>query len=552
MNPRRMVLVGSAWGCLVLSGLVAWADEASVAALIGNLKSSDESVRLRAIDELAARGPHAAEAVAPLVELLKDGSATVRAHAANSLGEIGTAAKPAVAALAKLLKDPDETVRRQAVEAVMSIRPGPQVTVPLCAELLEDADPGVRVRILHTIAEAGVKAVPGLIVALKNEKMAYGACLVLREIGPAAKAAVPALVETLQDPRPEIRREAILALAAMDNAAAPAVEPIAAALKDEQTRSAATYALGRIGQIPADAEAVVRANVKSDDKLLSAASLWALARVHPNDKQVRREATERLIERLKDQDPFVRVAAARALAALPPAPEITLPIWEKAFRDADETTVSHALDALAALGSPAVPQLIEALKYEKSRGPVASILGRIGPAAAPATQALAKLIADKDDRVAQEAILALAHIGPGAKDAVPALIKTIQQGKNSNSYAIVYALGKIGPDAADAEPVLSDLLKSSDRHLALSSAWALAHIRPASAEVAAKTMPVLTAGLTDPLPLARRGAAEALGSLGPAAKGAVPDLLKVLNDEDKSVRAAAAKAVELIRGGAAK
>ena len=52
------------------------------------------------------------------------------------------------------------------------------------------------------------------------------------------------------------------------------------------TASAATYALGRIGQIPADAEADRSANAKSDDKMLSTTSLWALARVHPEDKQL--------------------------------------------------------------------------------------------------------------------------------------------------------------------------------------------------------------------------------------------------------------------------
>ena len=179
--------------------------------------------------------------------------------------------------------------------------------------------------------------------------------------------------------------------------------------------------------------------------MLSTTSLWALARVHPEDKQLRREATERLIERLKDQDRFVRVAAARALAALPPAPEITAPIWEKAFQDADETTVRYALDALAALGPPAVPRLIDALKHEKIRGQVVYILGQIGPAAAPATPALAKLIADKDERVAHEAVLALANIGPGAKDAVPALIQALQQGENPNCPRHCLCLGKDRP-----------------------------------------------------------------------------------------------------------
>ena len=71
---------------------------------------------------------------------------------------------------------------------------------------------------------------PGLIYALNNDKAAYWACLVLREIGPAAKDAVPALVEKLKDPRPEIRREVILTLAAMEEAAEPGRAAIAAAL----------------------------------------------------------------------------------------------------------------------------------------------------------------------------------------------------------------------------------------------------------------------------------------------------------------------------------
>ena len=61
----------------------------------------------------------------------------------------------------------------------------------------------------------------------------------------------------------------------------------------------------------------------------------------------------------------------------------------------------------------------------------------------------------------------------------------------------------------------------------------------------------MTAGLKNPLPLARQGAAEGLGSLGPAAQDAVPALQQCLKDDDKAVRAAAAKAIELIGGGAA-
>jgi len=546
MNTRKSPVFCAIWCFLALSGLVARAGEDSVATLIDNLKSTDKAVQVQSIDELGACGEKAAEAVAPLVELLKNDSADVRAHAARALGEIGSPAKSAVNALAGLLKDPDETVRQQAIKAVVHIRPGPQVTIPLCVKLLEDSDPGVRVRVLHAIAEAGPRAVPGLIQALENDNMAYWACLVLREIGPPAKDAVPALAEKLQDPRPEVRREAILALAAMEEAASQTAPQIAAALNDEFTSQAATYALGRIGRIPPGIEPTIRANINSDDKVLGVASLWTLARVHPENKHLHRAVAERLIRRLKDKDLLVQAAAVRALASLPPAPEIIVPLLEEALQDADEATVRNALDALVALGPSAVPRLIDALKHEKLRGEVVYILGQIGPGAAAATPALTKLIADKDEQVALEAAVALAKIGSNAKGAVPALIETLQEPGTKDPHAIAYALGSIGPNAVAAEEVLTDLLKSSDWKLALTSAWALVRICP-PAKVSEETLPVLTAGLGADLPLARRGAAEALGRLGPLAKAAIPALQKATNDPDAAVRSAAEKAIQSIQ-----
>ena len=80
------------------------------------------------------------------------------------------------------------------------------------------------------------------------------------------------------------------------------------------------------------------------------------------------------------------------------------------------------------------------------------------------------------------------------------------------------------------------------------SAWALVQIEPASSEVAQKVLPVLSAGLKDRAALARRGAAEALGSLGPAATASIPALQAAGNDKDPTVRAAAAKALDQIHG----
>jgi HEAT repeat protein len=544
MNTRITLLFVAVLGCLLIAAQPARAED-SVVTLIGNLASSDQSVQLRAIDELGLQKEKAAEAVTPLTGLLKSDSAKVRAHAAHSLGEIGPAARPAVESLAQLLKDSDETVRRQAVHAIGGIRPGPRVMVPLCVKLLEDPDPGVRLRVMNAIADAGARAVPGLIVALDNDKAAYWACLILRDIGPEAKDAVPALTKKLQDKDPEVRREAILALAAIGKEAESAVAPIAAGVKDEITCGAATYALGRIGQIPADIEPTIRANAKGDDKVLSTASLWALVRVHPEDKNLLREAAEKLIPRLKDTDPIVRQTVAHALVSLPPAPEIAMPIWEKVFKDADDATIRHALGAIAAQGAPAVPRLVGALQNEKARGYVIYALGEMGATAAPAADALAALANDKDPLIAQEAALSLAKIGPAAKAAVPELAKVLAEGDVAKVPAVAYALGRIGPDAKAALPALRDALKSRRNVAAEASAWALTQIEPESEEIATEVVPVLVKALSSRHVHVRLGAVEALGGIAAKTEAAREALQKAASsDNEPAVRAAAAKALK--------
>ncbi len=127
------------------------------------------------------------------------------------------------------------------------------------------------------------------------------------------------------------------------------------------------------------------------------------------------------------------------------------------------------------------------------------------------------------------------------------MIAALRERDNSNAAAIAYALGQIGPNAAAAVPALNKMLESPDSNVALADAWALVHICPASEDVAAKAVPVLIAGLSSPLPVARRGAAEALRDMGPLARQALPALQKAMQDSDASVREAAAEAANSIR-----
>jgi HEAT repeat protein len=544
---RSLLTTGLLLGILSCS-LPSSAAESDVAGLIKSLSSPTESARINAIDRLGRAGPKAAQAVEALTGLLEDDSAKVRAHAAKALGDIGKPALPAVKALASLITDEDAHVRRAAVEALDDIEPGPEVGVPIIVKMLEDADPAARIRALHALADEGKTAVPHLIDALAKEEAAYWACLVLSEIGPDAEDAVPALTKVLEDKRLGVRREAILALAAIGEASAPATDALVESLDCEVNGVVATYAMGKIGRVPPAAKKKILKNARSEDGVLATVSLWALARLNPDDEKLQRRSVRRLAEFLKSDDPKQRVAAAQALIELDPDPEISRPIIKKVMDGASPEVLDTVLDAVASLGEKALPRMIEALKAPEVRARVASIIARIGPKAKQAVPALVEALADPEPETRNEVLFALGSIGPGAESAVPAVAKALGDPDMNVRYAACYALGSIGPAAKSAKAALQRNLASPDEFLAMDSAWALSRIDPGCTESAPKTVPLLVKGLEQPDAMTRLHAVESLGRLGPLAKDAAAALKKALEDDNGDVREAAAEALKAIGG----
>jgi HEAT repeat protein len=104
------------------------------------------------------------------------------------------------------------------------------------SEKLEDPDPQVRRQAARSLAALEAKeAVPGLTTALKDKDdgVRASAAEALWSIGPAAKEAIPALTAALKDKNVDVRLNAAGALGGIGPEAKSAVPALNAALKDQ-------------------------------------------------------------------------------------------------------------------------------------------------------------------------------------------------------------------------------------------------------------------------------------------------------------------------------
>lgn len=166
--------------------------QASAADLAKHLRSKDSVERLRAANELGKLGAGAASAVAALGSALGDEIPEVRNAAADALGKVG---KPAVAVVGKALADDKRQLA--ALRAIGQLGAAAVELLPAVTKLW----PPNKVdgtAIGDCLRAVGEPAVPHLITCLSDNAISLDVCNVLRDLGPKAKAAVPALLQLME------------------------------------------------------------------------------------------------------------------------------------------------------------------------------------------------------------------------------------------------------------------------------------------------------------------------------------------------------------------
>ena len=198
------------------------------------------------------------------------------------------------------------------------------------------------------------------------------------------------------------------------------------------------------------------------------------------------EAIPELIEGLQDDSESVGLDAAYALAAIgtPAVPALieALQGWPSTdYRQTQygaEAICHNASYALSAIGTPAVPTLIEASEDPnwKVRAIVAATLGDIGPTAREAIPALIKALKDESEHVRRHAADGLGLVAQSSSIAVPALAQALDDADVWVCRNASLALARIGLHAEQAVPALIKALNNENRYVRANAAHALQRI----------------------------------------------------------------------------
>ncbi len=197
-----------------------------------------------------------------------------------------------------------------------------------------------------------------------------------------------------------------------------------------------------------------------------------------------------------------------------------------------------ALSAIGPEAKEAVPALIKALKSHDAmvRGHAANALEEIDDSSQPVIEGLAKLLDDKDSNVRRAAIDALVGIRPAPDVLLPILRKAMED-SDMDSSVIVPALEVFAEMGDAGVPPLMEAMKHEK-----TCYWACIALGSMGPKAKA-AVPEIAKATASKDPAMRMQAVIALGEIGPDAKSAEPELIKALSDEQNSVRYGAAYAL---------
>jgi HEAT repeat protein len=427
--------------------------------------------------------------------LLASPDAEVRGHALDALANAGALGRVALPRLRDMAEhDADATVRFEAAYAIASLQNGAAAT-PYLLKSATDSDEKVAGTSLLLLGRGGdaAQAVPVVVKALDDARLATYALSALQSLGPAGAPAVPAVVRLVhQSTDSDVRQLALRTLAALGAAGGQAIladrklitdtdlnvrlsyaemlfratgdgaevlPTIAALLKasDERVRSQALALLAELRERARPLAPLVLAGLK--DKTLGAEGLDVLAGMQLPAAQVLPVAEVAL----SDPDVGVRQRAVSLLAYSSSVPPGAVPLLRKALTDSDTTVQMAALDI-----------------YWRTTNDVSTVM--------PIVLAT---FSSGDANSMSTVFSVCRQMGPAGRAAIPAIVKAFDNLDRYNRVLCVEVLQEMGAEPAVVVPMAVACLQGNEVN---DTAYNLLD-RYAPSEI------VAALGATDPTPL---------------------------------------------------
>lgn len=183
--------------------------EAAVPALAAAMKDRDVSVASSAAAALGKVGRYSKEAVKALTEAVSKGrDVHIRTAAAEGLGRIGPLALPAASTLVAALTDEEPDLRREAALALGHLGPEAEKLAVTPLEGRLDDEPRIRIAAAISLARLGRGGEARVVEVLRAAvpegsrlpiEVRHEACEALSLVGPAARAALTALIGVVRE-----------------------------------------------------------------------------------------------------------------------------------------------------------------------------------------------------------------------------------------------------------------------------------------------------------------------------------------------------------------
>jgi HEAT repeat protein len=225
-----------------------------------------------------------------LIDFRTPAAAELRCAAVEILAKIGPDAVNSGPELVETMRDSDPHVQAVCIAALPKVGVSPDIAVPALSDLLRSDNNVVAARALSQYKGEAVRALPNLVALLRdtsqNVEARWNAARTIGKIGPEANSVVETLIEMTRDKEPTIREHSAEAIGDIGSVVGPeAIQALIKSMSDPipRVRRDAVRSLGYIGPKAREAVPEIKSLLKDPEEIVRTAAGNALKAIAPDE-----------------------------------------------------------------------------------------------------------------------------------------------------------------------------------------------------------------------------------------------------------------------------